>query len=212
MLDKIIIKIQSTLSRIGLLLPLLALGVVLVSYVVSAAQPYRGPTLFYFYAALLLALFSRKWSTCLLIFCLPLLPGLSSQAELVLNPAVKYFVAYPGIDMVAGLFIGQCARSLYLKENLSTWLKPPPWPLGLGLLVIAFSTVITISRNLWQSASSFSLNGIAKNIFRFKHMGRGNDFLPFTDLLIYAFALLLIISIFQTIKIVKIEMISFLNQ
>jgi hypothetical protein len=200
MLDKIIIKIQSTLSWIGLVLPLLALGVVLSSYMVSAAQPYRGPTLFYFYAALLAALLSRKWSTYLVIFCLPLLPGLSTQAELILNPAVKYFVAYPGVDMVAGLFIGQCARSLYLKENLSAWLKPPPWPLGLGLLVIAVSTVITISRNLWQSASSFSLNGIANNIFRFKHMGRGNDFLPFTDLLVYSFTILLIISIFHTIK------------
>jgi O-antigen ligase len=198
--EKIIIKIQSLLSWIGLVLPLLALGVVLSSYVVSAAQPYRGPTLFYFYVALLAALLSRKWSTYLLIFCLPLLPGLSTQAELILNPAVKYFVAYPGIDMVAGLFIGQCARSLYLKENLSAWLKPPPWPLGLGLLIIVISTVITISRNLWQSASSFSLNGIADNIFRFKHMGRGNDFLPFTDLLIYSFTILLIICIFQTIK------------
>jgi len=200
MLDKIIIKIQSTLSWIGLVLPLLALGVVVISYMVSANQPYRGPTLFYFYVALLAALLSRKWSTYLLIFLLPLLPNLAAQAELVLRPAVKYFVAYPGIDMVAGLFIGQSVRSLYLKERLSTWLKPPPWPFGLALLIIAMATLTSISRNLWQSASSFSLNGITNNIFRFKHMGRGNDFLPFNDLLIYSFAVLLFICIFQTIR------------
>ena len=200
MLDKIIIKIQSTLSWIGLVLPLLAVGVVVISYMVSANQPYRGPTLFYFYIALFAALLSRKWSTYLLIFLLPLLPSLAAQAELVLRPAVKYFVAYPGIDMVAGLFIGQCVRSLYLKERLSTWLKPPPWPIGLALLIIAIATLTSISRNLWQSASSFSLNGITNNIFRFKHMGRGNDFLPFNDLLIYSFAVLLFICVFHTIR------------
>jgi hypothetical protein len=155
MLDKITIKIQSTLSWIGLVLPLLAVGVVVISYMVSASQPYRGPTLFYFYVALFASLISRKWSTYLLIFLLPLLPSLAAQAELVLRPAVKYFVAYPGIDMVTGFFIGQCVRSLYLKERLSTWLKPPPWPIGLALLIIAIATLTSISRNLWQSASSF---------------------------------------------------------
>lgn len=198
--EKIIIKIQSLLSWFALVLPLLAVAVVLISYLVSASQPYRGPTLFYFYVALVLALISRRWSIKLLIFLLPLLPGLPTQAEYVLHPAVKYFVAYPGIDMIAGLFIGQCARSFYFKERLNSWLTPPPWPLGLALLIIAISTCITISRNLWMSASSFSLNGIVNNLFRFKHMGRGNDFLPFTDLLIYSFAVLLFICIFQGIK------------
>lgn len=198
--EKIITKIQTFLSWFALVVPLLAVAIVIGSYFVSASQPYRGPTLFYFYVALSTALISRKWSTYLLILALPLLPGLPTQAEYIFHPAVKYFVAYPGIDMIAGLFIGQCARSFYLKQSLNSWLKPPPWPFGLALLIITLSTGITISRNLWQSASWFSLSGVVNNIFRFKHMGRGNDFLPFTDLLVYSFAVLLIICVLQTIK------------
>lgn len=200
MLKKFITGVQIALSRFAMVAALLTVAVVLGSYVLSATQPYRGPSLFYFYLLFFAALLSKKWSTALLIFALPLLPNLAIQAEHILQPKVKYFVAYPGLDAIVGLFVGQAVRSVLIDRNLFTWLKPPPWPLGLALLVIAVSCWITIDRNLWQAASTFSWMGAATNIFRFKHVLYGNAFAPFNDFLVYSSAVLLLISLYQTLQ------------
>ena len=192
-------KTQTALAWFALIAALLTVVVVVGSYLVSASQPYRGPSLFYFYLLFFAALISRKWSTMLLIFALPLLPDLATQAEYVLRPRVKYFVAYPGLDAIVGLFLGQVARSAYIDRNLLTWLKPPPWPFGLVLLVIAVSCCITIDRNLWQSATTFSSYGVLNNIFRFKHVLYGNNFTPLNDFLVYSGAVLLVICVWQTL-------------
>jgi hypothetical protein len=193
-------KLQTALAWFALIAALLTVVVVVGSYLVSASQPYRGPSLFYFYLLFFAALISKKWSTMLLIFALPLLPDLATQAEYVLRPRVKYFVAYPGLDAIVGLFLGQCARSIYIDRNLRTWLKPPPWPFGLALLVIAISCCITIDRNLWQAATNFSFYGVINNIFRFKHVLYGNSFSPFNDFLVYSGAVLLVICVWQTLS------------
>jgi O-antigen ligase len=203
MLQNLIRKTQTALAWFALVAALSAAVVVLGSYLVSASQPYRGPSLFYFYLLFFAALISRKWSTALLIFALPLLPDLAVQAEYILQPKVKYFVAYPGLDAIVGLFVGQAVRSVLIDRNLFTWLKPPPWPLGLALLVIAVSCWITIDRNLWQAASTFSWMGAATNIFRFKHVLYGNAFAPFNDFLVYSGAVLLLISLYQTLQVSK---------
>jgi O-antigen ligase len=193
-------KTQMALAWFALIAAVLTAVVVVGSYLVSASQPYRGPSLFYFYVFFFTALISRKGATVLLIFALPLLPNLAIQAEYVLNPKVKYFIAYPGLDAIVGLFFGQCARSVCIDRNLRAWLKPPPWPFGLALLVIAVSCYITIDRNLWQSATFFSLFGVASNIFRFKHVLYGNSFSPFNDLLVYSGAVLLVICVWQALS------------
>lgn len=192
-------RIKMMLSWFALLTALLAVVVVLGSYLVSATQPYRGPTLFYFWVLFFCALISRKWSTAALVFILPLLPNLANQAEFILRPRVPYFVAYPGVDAIVGLFVGQLFRSLLIDKNTSSWLKPAPWPFGLVLLVIAASCLLTIDRNLWQSATEFSWYGVANNIFRFKHASLGNDFAPLNDLLVHAVAMLLVVCLLQTL-------------
>ena len=200
MLQNFFNRTQTVLAWFALAVALLVAVVVLGSYWVSARQPYRGPTMFYFYVMTLTAFVSRKWSTHLLIFSLPLLPNLAIQAEYVLRPAVKYFVAYPGLDAIVGLFVGQTLRSIFIERNLRTWLRPPPWPMGLALLVIAVSCCLTIDRNLWQSETDFSWIGVAKNLFRFKHVLYGNSFAPLNDLLVYGAAVLLIICLLQTLR------------
>ncbi len=196
----ILFRLQRCLSWFGLIAGLFAVLVVLGSYLVSAQQVYRGPSLFYFYTFLLLAIWSRKWSTFLLILMLPLLPNLATQAEFILHPRVKYFIAYPGVDAVVGLFAGQLVRTIYKKEDLRQWLVLPPWPVGLTIFVITVSTGITISRNLWLGASVFYVPGFLNNLFRFKHMGVGNDYLVLADLIVYCAATLLIICLLTTLK------------
>ena len=198
--QKLFNRTQTALAWFALMTALLVVVVTLGSYWVSAKQPYRGPTLFYFYVMLFTAIVSRKWSTRLLIFSLPLLPNLAIQAEYVLRPAVKYFVAYPGLDAIVGLYVGQTLRSVFIERNLRSWLRSPPWPVGLALLVIAVSCCLTIDRNLWQSAADFSWFGVANNLFRFKHVLYGNSFAPLNDLLVYGAAVLLIICLLQTLR------------
>ena len=83
MLQNLIRKTQTALAWFALVAALSAVVVVLGSYLVSASQPYRGPSLFYFYLLFFAALISRKWSTALLIFALPLLPDLAMQAQYI---------------------------------------------------------------------------------------------------------------------------------
>jgi O-antigen ligase len=200
MLKKLFTGTQTALSWFALITTLLIVTVVVGSYVVSAMQPYRGPTLFYFYTLLLAGLVSKKWSTAMLIFALPLLPSLASQFEYIWLPRVKYFVSYPGVDAVVGLFLGQCVRAILIDRDIREWLKPPPWPLGLALLLVAISCYITVDRNLWQSASTFSWFGLVTNIFRFKHVLYGNAFAPFNDFLVYSIAVLLVICLSPALK------------
>jgi hypothetical protein len=131
---------------------------------------------------------------------LPLLPTLASQAEFILHPKVKFFIAYPGVDAVIGLFIGQAINSTYKKESLRTSFAAPPWPVGLTLMVIAISTGITIARNLGQSAATFYLPGFLNNLFRFKHMGIDNDYLALADVIVYSTAAWLMICLLPTIR------------
>jgi hypothetical protein len=203
MTQKLLTSIQKLFSWFGLLAAVTAVVIVIGSYLLSATQPYRGPTTVYFFAFLFFALISKHWATATLIFILPLLPNLATQAEFVIHPAVKYFVAYPGIDAIIGLFVGQCLRSVLIDKNLGTWLKPPPWPFGVALFVITLSCLITIDRNLIQSGADFSSQGVLSNIFRFKHSSFGNSFSPINDFLVFSTAMVLVIALLETLKSAK---------
>lgn len=196
----ILFRLQKLLSWFGLIAGLFAALVVVGNYLVSAQQVYRGPSLIYFYSFLFLAICSKRWSTVLLIFSLPLLPNLAIQAEYILHPRVKYFIAYPGVDAVVGLFVGQLIKAIYKKEGLRNTFALPPWPVGMTIFIITISTGITISRNLWQSASTFYVPGFLNNLFRFKHMGLGNDYLVLADLIVYSAATLLLICLLPTLR------------
>lgn len=200
MTQKLLTSIQKLFSWFGLLAAVTAVVIVIGSYLLSATQPYRGPTTFYFFAFLFFALISKHWATATLIFILPLLPNLATQTEFVVHPAVKYFVAHPGMDAIIGLFVGQCLRSITIDKNLGTWLKPPPWPFGVALFIISLSCLITIDRNLIQSGADFSSQGVLSNVFRFKHSSFGNSFSPINDFLVFSTAMVLVIAILETLK------------
>ena len=197
---RILHRLQMLLSWFGLYAALFAVVVVLGNYIVSAQQVYRGPSLFYFYTFFLAAIWSRKWSSFLLILCLPLLPNMANQVAYIIHPRVPYFISYPGVDAVVGLFAGQLVNGIYKKQKLRAIFGLPPWPVGLTILVITISTGITIARNLWQSAARFDLLGFLSNLLRFKHMGLANNYLVLTDLIVYCGCVLLIICLLPTIK------------
>ena len=200
-IDRIVHNAKLSLAAYGLGIALLCLTIVLAHYALSMFQPVRWPTKVYFVASLLLALFSRKWSTFFVIFSLPLLPELHIQAEHILKPAVKYFVGYVGVDVIAGFFLGHWLRARLIEKAQPKLTEIQAlWPLGLLLLGLSCSTAIAITRNLWQSASSFSVVDLADHLLKFKFLIRTDNYYPLAELIVFAFCFLLIITLLDTLK------------
>lgn len=180
---------------------LLCIALVLSHYAASLFQPVRWPTKIFFFSTLAIALVSQKWSTLFVLFSLPLLPELHIQAQHILKPAVPYFVAHPGVDMIVGLCVGNWIKlSIFEKKKLSTIFTPPPWPLGLLLLMLTGSAALAIARNLWQSASDFNLIDLRHHALRFKLLGRSSDYYPIADLLVHGIAVGFIVFLLNVLR------------
>lgn len=183
-----------------------AMGISLISVLGSYGYWWlsftRGPSVIYFFVALAAALYFERKALVLVIFLFPLIPTLHTQLEILLHPPVKYFISYPGVDLVVGLCIGLYIRHIY---KLKTWRVDAcyaPWPFGLLLFILTISTALAVSRNLWQSASQFSFYELSNNILRFKVMEKSNNYAAVEDLLVYTIAALIALV---TLKIVKNE-------
>jgi len=172
-----------------------ALLLVISSYVFGYLQPVRWPTLFYFQLALVVTLLSERRGVMLVIFLLPLVPTLHWQLQFFYRPAVPYFVASAGIDLVSGLIVGFCLNRLSIYKNYRFSLSAIPWPLGLLAWVISLSTALAIARNLWLSASPFVSSAFLNQALRFKLFVRGNDFSPVGDWLAISLGLLFLATL-----------------
>jgi len=162
-----------------------------IGYLYGLMQPVRWPSLIYLFIAIVISAASKKWSIFILILIFPLLPDLHIQIENLRKPAVKYFIAYPGIDFINGFLIGTYIRSIYENKTLKFKIPEIPWPLQVFIVVILLSAILAISRNLWQSASEFNFNGLIYNLLRLKLIGPKSDYYPLTLVLIYIYSVLL---------------------
>lgn len=194
-------RLRRFMSWYGQVVIILCIALVLSHYFASLFQPVRWPTKAFFFITLAIALVSQRWSTLFVLFSLPLLPELHIQAQHILKPAVPYFVAYPGIDMVVGLCVGHWARlSIFEKKSLNQVFILPPWPLGLLLLMLTGSVTLSISRNLWQSAVEFNLVDLFQNAIRFKLHDRLSNYYPIADLLVYGVAVSFIVLLLDVLR------------
>ena len=194
-------QLRQLMSWSGQAVILLCIALVLSHYAASLFQPVRWPTKIFFFSTLAIALVSQKWSTLFVLFSLPLLPELHIQAQHILKPAVPYFVAHPGVDMIVGLCVGNWIKlSIFEKKKLSTIFTPPPWPLGLLLLMLTGSAALAIVRNLWQSASDFNLIDLLHHALRFKLLDRLSDYYPIADLLVYGIAVSFIVFLIDVLR------------
>jgi O-antigen ligase len=173
----------------------IALLLVLSSYVFGYFQPVRWPTLFYFQVALIVTLLSERRGVMLVIFLLPLVPTLHWQLQFFYRPAVPYFVASAGIDLVSGLLCGLLLNRLSTYKSFRFSVSAIPWPLGLLAWVIALSTALAIARNLWLSTSPFVSATFLHQALRFKLFLRGNDFSPLSDWLAISLGLLFLATL-----------------
>lgn len=176
----------------------LALGcgavlVVIGSYLYGYLQPVRWPTLFYFWLAFIVTLCSERKGVILLVFALPLAPALHGQVQVLLRPAVPYFVTSAGIDLVVGLMAAFLVRHIAFGKKNGVSKITTPLPVAILTVCIFLSTALAISRNLWQSTSEFLVVPFINQALRFKLFMRGNDFSPVADWLAISIGLFLLL-------------------
>ena len=203
MLIKKFKRIQDFFSCFAIFVMGISLFAVLLNYVYWHFQSVRGPSLVYFYASLLIALLSRRFAIVMIIFFMPLLPTLHIQMEPIFQPAVKYFIAYPGLDAIAGFCLGIFLNHIYRYRSFRITLDQIPWPFGFFLLVLTISTTLAISRNLWVSGIHFSITDLFNNILNFKLMDRVNSFMPLANLIVYALAVMFAVVLLNILKYEK---------
>lgn len=189
-----------TLSIAALSIVGVAIALVLGSYVFGLTQPVRWPSLIYFSVALLATLFSKRWALFFIIASLPLIPELHIQLQHLKPPAVKYFIAYPGVDVIAGYFVAISIEKIFTSNDKKFSLPDVPWPLSLVLIMTAVSVGVSIARGLSRSDADFSVRALVTNSFQFKLMDRFNDYYPIADLVVHSFGVLLIVLLIPLLK------------
>ncbi len=196
MLECVFNQTKILIAWISIFITLGCLAIVLLHYFFAEIQAVRWPTRNYFIAALLISILSKKWSTFFVIFSLPLLPELHIQAEHVFKPAVRYFVAYPGIDIVAGFAIGTLLHVKFVEgKSLHREFKAPPWPIGLLLIVLTASTATALARNLWRTDQSFDLMHMANSAIKYKLLSKLDTYFPLSDLIVHAIAVVFFVTL-----------------
>jgi hypothetical protein len=188
------------LSSAALVVVTAAFLLVLSSYIYSFTQPVRWPTLIYFYTSFVLTLLSKRWAIFCIIASFPLVPDLHIQLQYIKAPAVKYFVAHPGIDLIAGYVCANFLEKISMSRPLKLAMPKIPWPLSLALIVITVSAGVSIVRSLFHTNTRFSLVDLINQSLQYKLMGRFNDYYPVADVIVHAFAVLFIVALLPMLK------------
>jgi O-antigen ligase len=197
-----VLPTQKTVSMIATAIIVLALIVLLTHYVAAMFQPVRWPTRYYFLGMFLIALcLKQRTAIMLFVFSLPILPDFHLQLEAVLRPPVKYFVALPDLDVVAGLCLGLWIKRMWLTKKIEPVFERVNWVLGLLVIAIAVSTSIAVVRN-FQAAPVLGINvlELLRQLVQFKLINYPNNYLPIVDLLSYSFAILVICTLVPILK------------
>jgi O-antigen ligase len=202
------------LSIAGMVIISLAFAALISHYVAARFQSVRWPTQYYFVCALLIAvvLDEKKAIQCF-IFSLPLISDFHLQLEALWTPSVKYFVAHPALDLVAGLAVGFWLKKVFIEKKLVAPAVSVNWIFGLFLVILSISVGIAIIRNLHESTRfDFNIFQHLEQLLSFKLINPRDDYWPAVDLINYSFAILtiaLLVPILKKINISQREKIIF---
>lgn len=185
-------QLKNSLSIAGSVIIGFAIVVLMAHYVAAQFQPVRWPTRYYFLSMFFVALFANKrTAVAAFVFFLPLAPDFHLQLEVVLRPAVKYFVAHTGVDIVAGLCVGWWVKRVWLERKIAPPFERIHWSFGLVATMMAFSVTLAVTRNfLAIDAPDFSILGTWEQLTRFKLLNHPSVYVPLVDLVSYCFAIL----------------------
>jgi len=130
---------------------------------------------------------SGSKGSALLLFFLPLLPDFGRQLAVFIPhlPLSSEPFALP-LKSVAGLYLATTIHALFGTKRSTKF--QTPWQLTLALSVVSVSCALAISRNLWQSGTTFSAYGALFNLVNFSSNGWHDDYWPLTAWLVFMMA------------------------
>ncbi len=100
--------------------------------------------------------------------------------------------AYPGVDAALGFLIGWAQTSPLNRLMRAGWKAPST--LVILHFWILISAAVTVSRNVWQSASEITLRGSLYNGWLVRGISWNDDYYPLQDAYFLSIALLLVIA------------------
>ena len=200
-LNRLVLLLKPSFSWVGLIIATLSSVSVLANDAYFLSQNILTINMIFIVVGVLLALLpylSGPRGFAGVVFLLPLSAGMSQQIDAFLGISILV-LPNAGLDLVAGFFIG-CLVQLLIKKEFSLRSFALPWPMGLLLLVITFSTAIAIIRNIRQSATETSIFGLLFNLMHFRPIGWHDDYMPIADWIAYGSAGALIITLLWALR------------
>lgn len=194
-----VFKIKSFLSMPNMIISwfgVLTLGLAsLVIFINNFRELEQG--YFYFSSFIFLLIFlvaitsPKKIAPIVFIFLTPLLPALNLRFT-VFGGVSWASLPMAGCDLVAGYFLAILVRSLIksiVSRNIDSLRElRVPWPINIVMIVISFSTILAILRNVWASASPISMSAVPLSLIGFRSINWFDDLRPLTDWMAYALA------------------------
>ena len=195
--------ITKWLSNLGLAVCILAAGLLLCNQFGSLASlsPYyriNTPALCLLFG-FVTACLSMRLAIMGCVFALPLLPTFAWQFQIYTGYGRIQDVTGAGFDLIVGTLLGLCANSIWRRQTLHGRLVLP-WPAGLVIIILTVSVVIAITRNLHQTDSPFTLQGLLYNLMHLRSLGWHDDYRPLLDWAAYGIAFLLLALFIPALK------------
>ena len=125
------------------------------------------------------------------------LSTITPAAHLQLNALIGtrlYAWAFPGVDACLGFLLGWSFKGYWPQLRVAAL----TFPAGLVVLLhswIALSTLVGIARNVWQSASEFSIRGLAYNVWLTRGISWLDDYYALQDLFFYSAGLAMLFAV-----------------
>lgn len=157
-----------------------------------------------FFVLCILTIFSPHFSLKILVFLLPFTAGISEQIKAIFNFDI-FTIGFLSIDASIGWILGLFLLHIFKKgkfyaEKSSRKIRIfELLLLGFNFL-IALTVGIAISRNLYQAASPYSVQGFFYNLANLRLLSWHDDYFPLTDLLIFTTAITLSLRLLSLVR------------
>jgi hypothetical protein len=141
--------------------------------------------------------FSPKKGLIISLFLLPFLSGLIYQINSWSNRTIPVLFVW-SLDISCGLILGFIARFIKEKKISGITLDdsiPAPWLWSVAAIQVYFaaSAFLSISRNLNQTSTLWTLKGFLYNLILTRNMIWQDDFFPLQDLMTFSALLVLLL-------------------
>jgi O-antigen ligase len=177
------------------LLLALTLTIALASFVRDRGQLFSNISFWLFLIPFAVSLWRTQSGLLTAMFLLTVTPALHEQVNALVGATVHAW-AYPGVDCCLGFLAAWALRGGYRAVD-GVLHRFPSGPLLLFHGWMTLSAAIAAGRNIWQSASEFSLRGLAYNVWLTRGISWHDDYYPLQDPFFYSVAIALIFAVWS---------------